>query len=166
MPRTRIIILLVTLAFLISFTGCGRSPEDARTALEQMNIPYTPDAFINSTVQGDTPAVKLFLAAGMKPDTKDERGFTALMLAVLEDHGATVQVLLNNGADVNAKGKYGKTALMAAAVKGNTGIVQALLDAEADVNVEDKNGQTALLWATNSDHTEIVELLKAAGARE
>ncbi len=125
------LILLLSLLLLISFTACGKSPEDAPKSLAQMNIQYSDEAFIRCAEQGNIVAVRLFLDAGMNPDAKNNYGKTALMFAAQEGHTDTVQALLARGADVNAKNNDGTTALMAAQKKGYTKIVQFLKDAGA-----------------------------------
>ena len=62
----------------------GQSPETARVELSNLSVQYTPQAFVESAKQGDLRAVKLFLAAGMDPNAKDDESNTALMYAIAE----------------------------------------------------------------------------------
>lgn len=98
MTRTRIIVFLVALAFLFPLTACGKSPEDARVALGQMDIPFTADVFVESAEKGDSVVVGLFLDAGMKPDTTQKNGGTALMYAAVKGHTNIVGLLKQAGA--------------------------------------------------------------------
>jgi hypothetical protein len=68
-------------SFLILLLACGKSPEDARKELGQMNIEYSEASFLKCSERGDILAVKLFLASGMGPNIKDKDGMTPLMKA-------------------------------------------------------------------------------------
>ncbi len=112
-----------------------------------MGIPYSESAFGSAAVDGNTEAVKLFLAAGMSPDTGFLDG-TVLIFAAERGHTETVRILLDRGAKVNAKTSSGKqTALMKAAENGHTRIVKMLLDKGADPKVVDRYGHTAITFA-------------------
>ncbi len=143
-----------------------RKSEEARTQLGQMGRSYSGTTLIESAENGDTPMVELLLTAGMSPQAKDPKGWTALMYAAWNGHTATVWALLDRGADVNAKDSEGWTALMYAAWNGHTATVHALLDRSADANAKDNEGETVLTAATRQGDSEIVKLLKQAGARE
>ncbi|HEX8181669.1 MAG TPA: hypothetical protein VF525_19160, partial [Pyrinomonadaceae bacterium] len=79
MTLSRFSLLLVTLSML---AGCAArlntavTPDTARQELGLRGIKYTPEAFVSETQGGDEWAVRLFLAAGMRPDVRDERGDT------------------------------------------------------------------------------------------
>jgi len=88
------------------------SPAAARTALAQMSLEYTPEAFLASAGTGDLTAVKLFLTAGMDPDASNEEGDTALASAAYKGHAQTVAALVNAGAAV-AKTPGHRSALVA-----------------------------------------------------
>ncbi len=98
-------------------------------------------------------------------NTKNERGWTALMYASYYGHTDIVSSLISDGADVNAKNNDGVTALMWASAEGNRDVAKILIDAKADVNAKNNKGATALSWTTTYGHTEIVRLLKNSGAR-
>src|SRR5688572_25423502 len=103
---------LLMLLLFASLTGCGRNSDAARSELVQMNIVYSDASFLEQASQGNADVVKLFLDAGINPETKTNEGQTALMAAALSNHLETVRVLLEKGADVNATNKFGGTALM------------------------------------------------------
>jgi ankyrin repeat protein len=71
---------------------------------------------------------KTLLDAGAKVNERDNRGMTALMLAIASDaqNIGTVRLLIKAGADVNAKSKAGETALDWARKFQHPGILAAL----------------------------------------
>lgn len=139
--------------------------ELAREQLAQKRIPYREDAFLKTLERGDVNTVKLFLAAGMNPNAKDEMGRTALMLAALNGHNHISHLLLDKGADVNARDDDGSTAIINAASNDHRGTLEGLLESGANVNAANKDGQTALLRAAKEGHTEIVRILLNKGAK-
>jgi ankyrin repeat protein len=65
-----------------------------------------------------------------------QHGNTPLILAVLHDNLAALDLLLSHGADVNAKHvKEGFSALYIAAREGQEGVVNRLIEGGADVNI-------------------------------
>lgn len=137
----------------------------ARARLAEKNIPYTETAFSRAVEEGDTNAVELFLAAGMKPDVKDAAGRTPLINAAARGSNNISEKLLRKGADVNAKDNTGSTALMQSALGGHKDTARVLIEQGADVNLSDNNGQTALIYAAAQGRTEIVRILLDKGAR-
>ena len=89
------------------------------------------EAFTEAVKRGDVQAVETLLNQGVYVDTLDPSGqFTALMLAICENHINIVQILLNAGADVNFENEAGITPLMVASdniVPGREVIVLELL---------------------------------------
>ena len=128
----------------------------------------------------DADTVRLFLDAGLDPNSADIAGSTPLMNAAGRGNLAAVKALLAKGAKVNAVSdakssgevkngpiKLGKfTPLNLATTYGPPELVKTLLDAGADVNVKDIRGMTPLMLAVSSDrqNPEIVRMLLARGA--
>lgn len=175
LTRKRILILnLLVLLILVSLVvlknrqkdASHSSPENARRELVAKNIQFSADAFIKSVRDGNIEAVKLFLDAGMSPESKDEGGSTVLMNAAIKNGYSVAQLLVDHGADVNARTQEGETPLTIAALMGGTDMVKILLKAGADLNAKDNRGETPLAHARSHNHTEVVDLLKAAGAEE
>jgi serine/threonine protein kinase len=137
----------------------------ARAKLADKKIPYSEDAFSSVVEDGNTGAVDLFLAAGMRPDVTDAAGRTALVNAASRGHDQISRKLLSRGADVNARDRGGSTALMEAAQGDHKETAQVLLEGGADVNLRDDEGQTALMRAAARGHTEMVRVLLNRGAR-
>ncbi|OGQ61342.1 MAG: hypothetical protein A3G39_08840 [Deltaproteobacteria bacterium RIFCSPLOWO2_12_FULL_43_16] len=175
MRQIRIVTLVFLFPLLISLSACGKSPEKARKELAQMNIKYTEENFWKHAEQGDSVVVKLFLNAGMGPNSKPANSdITPLDIAANNGHISTVQALLAGGANVNARSEgrngslKGMTPLMGAAQNGHVEIVKALLSKGADVNAKGygdmANGITPLIMASKYGHTDIVKILLDKGA--
>ncbi|HKS30580.1 MAG TPA: ankyrin repeat domain-containing protein [Pyrinomonadaceae bacterium] len=137
----------------------------ARARLSEKNIPFTETAFTRAVEEGETGAVELFLAAGMKPDVLDAGGRTALINAASRGSNNISEKLLRKGANVNAQDNSGSTALMQSALGGHEGTARVLLERGADVNLRDNNGQTALIYAAARGRAGIVRMLLNKGAR-
>lgn len=67
----------------------------------------TPSAFLAAAAMGDTDAVRAGLAGGLKADTADAYGNTALMMAAARGQRDVCKALVDAGADVAHKNKYG-----------------------------------------------------------
>lgn len=175
MTRRRILILkllvLLTLVSVVVFRNREKDAmhsrvETAKSELAGKNIQFSPDAFVKSVRDGNVDAVKLFLDAGMSPDSEDETGSTVLMNAAIKNDSSIVQLLVDHGANVNAQTKDGESPLMVAALMGGTDTVKVLLKAGGDLNAKDNRGETPLAHARSHNHVEVVNVLKAAGAEE
>ena len=76
----------------------------------------------------------MLINAGANLDLKDNKGFTALLLAVLGDNTEAVRMLINAGANVNAIAKINNvdyTVLDLAKEIGNKTIINMLVSAGA-----------------------------------
>jgi len=96
-------------------------------------------------------------------NSRNENGFTPLILAVYRGNNEVAKLLVDKGADVNANSAMG-TALMAAIVKGNTEMALYLLDHKADPNLVDDKGVTALMYAAMFRNAGIIKPLLGKGA--
>lgn len=92
--------------------------------------------------RGSNAKVKELIKSGEDINTKDDSGYTPLMLAVCDNYLMVVKTLIDAGADVNIKNNFKKTTLFYAATPK---IIDLLLDADADVNVQDRNGYTSIM---------------------
>lgn len=88
------------------------------------------------------------LLRGINPNTPDERGRTALTLAMRQESWRVVDTLLiAPGIDLNLANRQGETPLMLAAIKGNLELVKKLAERGADINRE---GWTPLHYAASA----------------
>jgi ankyrin repeat protein len=142
---TTILVIMVLVAL---FSSCGKSPEEARRELRQMNVEYSENSFIKSAKEGDILAIRLFLNAGMNPNAKDGEGKTALIAASEAGRDQVVKLLLAKGADIEAKdNERDATALLWASAKEKTKTMRILLDKGANIRAKDKDGDNALIRA-------------------
>lgn len=120
--------------------------------------------------RGDVATCGALLRAGARPETKDQRGRTALHGAASQGHVEIAQMLLAAGAGVDvADTEWGHTPLMEAAAYGHTDTVRLLLRHGADTNARSDGRDTALMRAAERyeaepEHLQTVQVLLAAGA--
>lgn len=117
------------------------------------------DPLLQAARAGDVKRVASLLAGGADVNGSNGHGGTALMYAVVGNHGDVVELLLRRGADVNARGSNGWGALMIASAKGFAGVVRRLLQAGADRNAVDLYGWTPLMRAVYEKRAAVVALL-------
>lgn len=97
-------------------------------------------------------------------NTRDEDGYTLLMVASRAKFPKLAVDLIKDGADVNLKGPSGETALHHAAHFSSEKIVNALLRNNAEVDRLDEKGYTPLWFAAQRNNEKIVQKLIDYGA--
>jgi ankyrin repeat protein len=97
-------------------------------------------------------------------DSINERGETALHLAIKYKKKYAVKILLEKGASVNASTKGGLTPLHYAAQSGNLETVKISIEKGASVNAPTEENVTPLHYAAQSGNSELVALLIEKGA--
>jgi len=112
----------------------AQTPEIARTKLGVMNVIYDSETFLDSAYRGDLNAIKLFLAAGMNPNTVNKEGDTVLMKAVVGGHIDIVKLLTESAIDLNIANKSDATALSIAVAREEDTILAVLLNAGARID--------------------------------
>jgi uncharacterized protein len=132
--------------------------------IEQLGIPFSPKGFIHSAESGNRDAVALFLSSGINVDSRDERGWTPLMVAAFNGHEDVAILLIRSGADIHARDRGGYTPLHWAAFNGYAKVVELLLEKDADPNVRSNFGWTPLLQAATRGHAQISALLLTKNA--
>ncbi|KAH6659070.1 ankyrin repeat-containing domain protein [Truncatella angustata] len=70
--------------------------------------------------------LRALLSKGANPNLCSKFGLPALVMYIMEDHSACIDVLLEFGADVNAKNQDGKDAALMAASRGNLPVLWKL----------------------------------------
>lgn len=111
----------------------------------------------SQTIQGETPLhyaaismhqkrslIDMLLCEGAQPDTRDNKGLTALHWAAKVGQTSAVVSLLNAVFAIDARDLDGKTPLHWAAKYCRAEVVQILLRRGSTVTVTDHNGRTAL----------------------
>ena len=124
-----------------------------------------------AAVAGDEQTVKMLLEAAVgNIDAQNEKGATALHLAVTNGHWEVVELLLAAGADVNKRDEYGRTALHRVALLGldvevRQVLAVRLLRAGADINARAESGGTPLHSASGQEFAgELIAVLLTNGA--
>lgn len=154
---------------------------DMRPRVGDSDLIKDPDVtpLMRAVTRRDSKAVDYLIKDGAEANTKDQKGWTALMIAAggcWNDFAVAegcwndiVKRLLAAGADVNAQNREGETPLMLAAACGDLQMVASLIAEGADVNARTSKGYTALTYSAYSHspgaRDMIMVILKKAGAR-
>ncbi|MCC6371991.1 MAG: ankyrin repeat domain-containing protein [Bacteroidia bacterium] len=112
--------------------------------------------------------LRIELLHKLKPDTilsKNESGFTPLIIAVYRQQNACAALLIKLGADVNVDSPEGP-AIMAAVYKHNYELAELLIRHKALLNKQNEDGVTALMYAAMDNQTALVKLLLDTGANK
>ncbi|WP_189462157.1 ankyrin repeat domain-containing protein [Jeongeupia chitinilytica] len=139
--------------------------EAAIDQLDRLGLRATVGDFHRHVGQGKPETLQLYLDAGLKVDSADDNGWTALMRASFDGSISSAEWLLTHGADIHATDRGGYTPLHWAALNGYDTVVDLLVNRGANVNAESQSGFTALIQAASRGHLVIVKRLIAAGAR-
>lgn len=132
--------------------------------LIDLHVSMNKENFFESARLGNQREVELFLKAGMDPNAIDEKGKSALDLAIKHKQGELVKTLLVYGADFDTPDKNGQTPLMHAISAGEMVGINALIEKGADVNARDAKGKTVLMHAVINRRFLAVQSLLAKGA--
>lgn len=159
---TRWIIALAT-SLLLASTALQAQPalDDGSTPDLQQQL---RDYLFDAARRGDQAMLDEFIAAGFDLDSRDAKGYTALILSAYHGHAAAVEQLLAAGADPCAQDERGNTALMGAIFKGEVQIARRLLATECAANQRNHAGQTPAMYAALFQRLDILEALAEQGA--
>lgn len=158
--------LSVIVASLLLSPACSSPAGKAKAGLARRGLEFSESAFLDQVKAGEVETVRLFLAAGMSPDTEDQ-GYAALLEAARRGHEKIALELIEAGAGVDAKDPYGVTALMFSFITGSGAAATALMENGADVKALDVDGRTALIEALATENdipTEVIRTLIGKGA--
>jgi ankyrin repeat protein len=97
-------------------------------------------------------------------NTRDDKGETALTIAIARRDDQWTGFLLSQGADPNQPGRNGETPLIAAARIGFLTAAADLIRARVKVDAANRMGETALIVAVQGRHVSLVKLLLDVGA--
>ncbi|WP_083671792.1 ankyrin repeat domain-containing protein [Sphingomonas montana] len=158
--------MLTFLAALLMATAAPGAPATPPAAPATLPSPERRQQLLFEAARlGRADLIGPLVKAGADIDSRDDRGFTPLILAAYNGQLATVDALIARGADACRPDRdQGNTAQMGVAFKGEDAIAARLLKAGCDVNARNNAGQTALMMAALFNRTKQVEMLLAAGA--
>ena len=125
----------------LGFSRSGGGGDDSDGPVWTATRPSATGSLISAVFNGQEYLVRTRLAAGVDPDSRDGRGYTALLVAARLEHWQMVRDLVSAGASVNVRDDDGRTALHYAAFAGRRDTVAALLNAGADPGIRDKAGR-------------------------
>ncbi|MDR3692083.1 MAG: ankyrin repeat domain-containing protein [Fimbriimonas sp.] len=118
--------------------------------------------------------VQDFISHHVDLNARDDSGYDALMIAIINDNLDVAQLLVKGGSNVNGKDKEGTTQLMHASFEHRgTRMAQFLLRSGAKVNERSESGETALMVASglgsmdmgySGSHLDTMKVLLVAGA--
>lgn len=139
--------------------------EFKRLEIQRLGFGFSPQDFLKAIDNDSKDAVHVFISCGIDLEVKDERGWTALMIAVANGNEALTTLLIRCGARLIARDVNGFTPLHWAAFNGMSKVVEMLIAKEADVNSQSKFGWTPLMQACTRGHLQICSILLASGAK-
>ena len=117
-------------------------------------------ALARAAKKGDIQYIRNLLDHGADINTRDKKGYTALIIATQYKYIVIIRLLLDRGADPNISSVYGDTPLIYASFGGRTDIVRLLLRYGADPNIQNRYGETALDKAVQFEYDDIAELIQ------
>ena len=118
-----------------------------------------------TSARGDGKMVECLLRGGVDVNAKGRNTWTALLLALEEEHEAVTYLLLAQpNIDLKSETPQGMTALMLAVWHQREREVRMLLKRDVDVNHQDKDGDAAVHGAALYGNAKILGLLLDTGA--
>jgi ankyrin repeat protein len=142
-------------------TGTATSSDSLDEAAIRQRV---QDYYFDAARRGDLAMLKEFIAARYDLETRDAKGYTALILSAYHGHANAVRLLIDAGANPCAADQRGNTALMGAVFKGEVAISRLLMKAACDPNHRNNAGQTPAMYAALFGRVEVLKGLVAQGA--
>ncbi len=118
------------------------------------------DVIFSLARSGDLQSLRNLDLSGARIHTRNEKGYSALMLAAYNGNFEVAQFLLTHGADPNSADPSGSTVLMGAAFKGELLIVRLLIESGAEADARNSKNQSALDFAKMFGRAEVALFLK------
>jgi ankyrin repeat protein len=147
-----------------AFSSWAAIDPEHRKIIEQAGYECSTRGYIRAVESCDCRILDAFLKGGAKVNVRDERCWTALIIAANDGNEAITQLLISHGADVYFKDKSGCGPLHWAAFNGHTNVVKLLIMNNSNVNAQSHHGWTSLLQASMRGHTGSCSALIAGGA--
>lgn len=135
-----------------------------RSKQEQHGLPSS--ALRISAVHRDIPFIKQLIGHGVPLNQPNDKGYTALHMAVLCGHDEVVRLLLEAGANPNTQEKRNKrTPLFDAVRLGHHDIVAELLNSKANPNIPNIHGDMPIVVAAKDGDIPLVYKLATKKAK-
>jgi len=132
----------------------GGVPKEVKTAMLTIH---------ESIRAGDLAQVQKLLSHGVSPDTKDDKGISALHYAVGVNRLDILKALMDAKADPKVVDSQGNTLLHYAAGYGHVQTTDYFLQCGLPVNATNQAGETPLDLALRNNHASTVAALKNKG---
>jgi ankyrin repeat protein len=132
--------------------------------IEELGLVWSPQGFLKSAEDNNDRAVSLYLSAGFPLETKDERGWTPLMISSFNGNEKMAELLIRSGANVHVTDNGGYGPMHWAAYNGYADVIKLLIVKHADVNARNLNDWTPLLQGATRGHLAACSALIAGGA--
>lgn len=116
-------------------------------------------SLMNSAMENDAKATKIFLNSGSYVNEKNIAKATPLHLASRNYAIDSAKVLIENGAEINAKDNEGWTPLMRASLNGDLEMIKLLVENNAKIWIKNNYGETAFLHTIMANCYECAEFL-------
>ena len=97
-------------------------------------------------------------------NTMNNSEHTPLILAALNNHSKSIELLVSAGAKIETKGEFGGTALFHAVKNGSLEAVKTLLKFGAQIETKDDDGFTPFMIAVFNNSGPMIRFLITAGA--
>ena len=138
--HTSFLILFLS-SLILMFVGCQKSPEQAKKELTEMKIDFSEESFIMYAAYNDLKVVKLFLQAGMNPNS-EMNGITALAAALFGNSELAAKEIVKNSPTINSIPEQ-TCRIFEKRIK----MIELLIEHGADVNFYSKDGTSLLMGA-------------------
>ncbi|HEX5363237.1 MAG TPA: ankyrin repeat domain-containing protein [Gallionella sp.] len=135
-----------------------------RRAIEELGYECTPHDFLKAVESQNKKALAAYLSAGLPVDTRDERGWTPLMISAFNGNEEMAELLIRSGADVQIEDHAGYGPMHWAAFNGYRRVVRLLSSQRGNVNARSHHGWTPLLQAATRGHLDVCIALISSGA--
>ncbi len=142
----------------------GDDKETQRKQVVQSGYEFTSQGFLKAMGDGNLPVVQKMLSCGVNLEVRDERHWTALIIASFNGAENLALLLIKSKARIDTRDMKGYTALHWASFNGHSNMVKMLLVQGVDANTQSQFGWTALIQAATRGHLVACAYLIAHGA--
>jgi ankyrin repeat protein len=144
--------------------GPDADADKKRKVIMQSGYEVTTKSFLKAVEDGNLEVAKRLIDFGANLEVRDERNWTALIVASAKGEDDVVTMLIGSGAKTDVRDMKGYSALHWAAYNGHAGVVKLLLDNKVNPNQQCKVGWTPLMFAAARGHLVAAAYLIAYGA--